>query len=148
MIRWEVPMKTVSESNGGAKKSVCRNGKTYYKNEHWTDKHKRHKAQQFVITMLFLKENIRINPPCLVTLTRLAPRQLDDDNLRGCLKWVRDEISEQILPEYRNYYINKHGKAQRVAGRADADPRIEWAYKQEKAPKMGIRIEIVSKESA
>jgi hypothetical protein len=35
----------------------------------------------------------RPSRPCVVTMTRIAPRRLDDDNLAGACKPVRDEIA-------------------------------------------------------
>ena len=50
--------------------------------------------------------------PVLVTLTRCGPsRGLDDDNLEGSLKGVRDAVAEWLLVD-------------------DADPRIRFAYTQ------------------
>ena len=51
--------------------------------------------------------------PCVVTLTRATPtaRQLDDDNLRGAMKAVRDQVAEWI-------------------GVDDASPRVTWRYEQ------------------
>lgn len=51
-----------------------------------------------------------------VTLVRVAPRLLDDDNLRGALKAVRDGVADAL-------------------GTDDRDPRIQWAYQQRKQPK-------------
>lgn len=52
--------------------------------------------------------------PCVVTLQRVAPSSgLDDDNLRGSLKFVRDAIAKWL-------------------GLDDRDPRIEWRYGQER----------------
>ena len=46
-----------------------------------------------------------------VLLVRVAPRLLDDDNLRGALKAVRDGVADAL-------------------GTDDRDPRIQWAYTQ------------------
>ncbi len=128
-IIWEIPLKTVSEAN-------C--------SEHWRVKSKRHKLQQFFIRSLFKHEAKSIGLPCYVSLTRLSPRLLDDDNLRMAFKWIRDEISECLIPLMRKTYINKQGNIQEIKGRADCDPRISWGYNQQKSRKMGIRIEINS----
>jgi hypothetical protein len=47
----------------------------------------------------------------LVKLTRIGPNELDDDNLRGSLKAVRDELAAQL-------------------GVDDRDRRVRWAYDQ------------------
>lgn len=66
----------------------------------------------------------------------------EEDNLRMAFKWIKDEISVCLVPEKRTYYTDKKGKLREVKGRADDDKRIKWEYGQEKARKLGIRIEI------
>lgn len=51
--------------------------------------------------------------PVVVTLSRIAPRQLDDDNLRTAFKALRDGIAARY-------------------GIPDNDPRIRWEYGQER----------------
>lgn len=80
--------------------------------------------------------------PCEITLTRLSPRTLDKDNLPTAFKYVIDELAEILMPEYKASYVNKKGKRVQIKGRADADPRITWHYRQEKNHFYGIRIEI------
>lgn len=61
--------------------------------------------------------------PLAITLTRLAPRQLDDDNnVAGC-KAVRDAIAAWL-------------------GINDNDPRVTWRYAQERAKTYAVRIQI------
>lgn len=127
-IIWELPLKTVSEAN-------CF--------EHYRIKSKRHQQQQFFIRQLFIHEAQKIVLPCTVKMIRLAPRTLDeDDNLRMAFKWIKDEISECLIPEKRAAYVTKKGRIQEVKGRADSDKRITWEYGQEKTKIQGIRIEI------
>lgn len=71
-----------------------------------------------------------------VTLTRIGPRLLDDDNLRGALKGIRDGVADAL-------------------GVKDNDPRVVWGY-WERRPTCGdalslgwlraygVRIEIAS----
>lgn len=63
--------------------------------------------------------------PAVVTLTRLSAGTLDDDNLRGALKGVRDGIADAL-------------------GVPDNDPRVRWAYAQAKCPRgqAGVRIDL------
>jgi hypothetical protein len=75
-------------------------------------------------------------------MIRLSSRELDDDNLASAFKWIRDELSECLIPEARKTYINARGRVQEIKGRADSDKRIKWLYGQEKAAFKGIRIEI------
>jgi hypothetical protein len=69
----------------------------------------------------------------VVTLTRIAPsaRGLDGDNLQSAFKAIRDEVADWL-------------------GIDDRDPRVSWAYAQEKgAPKSyAVRIEIRERRGA
>ena len=126
-IQVEIPIKTISEAN-------C--------SEHWSKKSKRHKRQQFFIRIALNKYVKELKLPCTVILTRISPRLLDDDNLISAFKWIRDEISELIIPEKSCSYITKIGKIRRIKGRADSDYRISWKYFQEKGSIAHIRVEI------
>lgn len=130
-ITWKIPLKTVSEAN------LC---------EHWSASSKRHRTQQFFIRELFRKETQKAKLPCIVRMTRLASHMMDDDNLRTAFKWIRDEISECLVPTQKFTYTTKSGRIKSIKGRADSDPRIMWEYGQEKDKVMGIRIEIIFME--
>lgn len=99
-----LPIVTVSEAN---------------LREHWTKKAKRHRAQREIIYSYWNREKPEMQLPCSITLTRIAPRKLDSDNLIFALKWVRDCLASLLVPGLR-------------PGRADDDPRIIWNYKQRK----------------
>lgn len=127
-IIWELPLKTVSESN-------C--------SEHWTKKSKRHRQQQFFIRSLFSKEDSVIPIPCIITLTRVSQRALDaEENLPMAFKWIKDEIGACLFPEKLVIYKKKNGKLAANKGHADSDDRVQWRYAQEKGKRLGIRIEI------
>jgi hypothetical protein len=67
-------------------------------------------------------------PGTVVRLTRITgPRgkTLDDDNLRGCLKAMRDGVADWL-------------------GVQDNDPRITWRYDQRKADAWGVEIEVTA----
>lgn len=127
MICWILPIKTVSEANSS---------------EHWSKKAKRHKRQQFLVRYMFNKETEKIRLPCTVTLTRLSPRTLDTDNLQTSMKYIRDEISELLIPEKAGAYITRKGTVKRKKGHADNDPRISWCYAQEKWKVLAVKIQI------
>lgn len=119
MIVFIIPVKTVSEIN-----------KT---SEHWSAKHRRHKAQRLHTWNAFRQAvKVPLILPCVITMTRIAPRRLDDDNLRTALKTIRDQLAAMIVDDYR-------------PGRADSDDRIKWQYAQEKGkPKeYTVKIQIV-----
>lgn len=63
--------------------------------------------------------------PCTVRLIRLSAGTLDDDNLRGALKGVRDGVADRL-------------------GVPDNDPRVRWEYAQERCPRgaYSVRVEI------
>lgn len=128
MIRWELPLKTVSESNT---------------HEHWTKSSKRHRQQQFFIRSLFNAEAREIPTPCVVTLVRVSNRFLDaEENLPMAFKWIKDEIGACLFPEKVVVYKKKNGSYAKNKGHSDSDPRVKWVYAQEKGKIQGIRIEI------
>lgn len=68
----------------------------------------------------------RARPPeqLTITLTRVGPRRMDDDNSCGALKAIRDGVADAL-------------------GIDDGDPRLTWEYRQEKGP-FGVRVELRS----
>ena len=99
--------------------------------EHWSKKSARHKIQRMLINAYMNKQQ-RPNPPCIITLTRIAPRFLDEgDNLPMAFKSLRDAIAAFIYPGL-------------AAGRADDSNKLEWKYKQEKGKvkEYGLKVEI------
>jgi len=111
-----VPVETRSETN---------------QREHWGARHRRRKMQRTATYYELLAfEPLRPDPPVVVTLTRISPRKLDDDNLRAALKACRDGVADWL-------------------GIDDGDERIEWRYGQEKgAPReKAVRVEIEAKEA-
>ncbi len=107
MIRVTLPLKTISESNSRG---------------HWAKKAARVASQRFVAATAVRpfvnrphKDGAMALPiePIAITLTRVAPRRLDDDNLRGCLKAVRDGVADALEMD-------------------DGNERISWRYGQER----------------
>ncbi len=100
--------------------------------EHWAVKARRAKSQR--MTTRFIIDHgpeMLATGMFLVTLTRVAPRELDDDNLRAACKSVRDGVADWL-------------------GIDDGDTRIEWRYEQAKGkPKEhAVRILIERLQSA
>lgn len=110
--------------------------------EHFTVKAKRHRAQQAVVRSWFKSLPSLPVIPAAVRFTRIAPRELDDDNLHMAFKWIRDELSELILQVKPKAYRDRSGRIKMLKGRADSDKRLKWLYGQEKGQKQAIRIEI------
>lgn len=108
--------------------------------EHWAKKATRARMQRGVAklalegikhrawpgTQLFIARGEGV----VVALTRVAPRALDDDNLRAAAKSVRDGVADWL-------------------GIDDGDERIEWLYAQErgKPREYAVRIRIERKSA-
>jgi hypothetical protein len=96
--------------------------------EHWrvrANRNTSHRAAAFFV-LKALGIGVGDRPTaCTITLTRIAPRELDDDNLAGGCKSVRDGVADWL-------------------GIDDGDKRLTWVYRQEKgAPKhYACRIEV------
>lgn len=90
--------------------------------EHWrarADRVKRERTTTYWRIVTHAKPPI----PCVVNLCRIAPSSgLDDDNLPGSLKAVRDEIAQWLGVDDRHDHI------------------VKYRYSQERGP-WGVRIE-------
>ena len=103
MIEISVPIRLVSEANNM---------------DHWRVKHKRKKNIRCMLDAFWPKD-FDVVLPCSIELIRVAPRQLDFDNLVNAQKTVRDYVADKLKPNLQ-------------AGRADDDARMTWRYSQEK----------------
>lgn len=110
MIRIELPIRTVSESN---------------MREHWAPKAKRAKWQRNVVALAVRPRlaGMLDRVPCVVTLTRIAPRALDDDNLARSFKAIRDQVAQEL-------------------GVDDRDERVVWRYMQRRGAPRAYGVEI------
>lgn len=90
-----LPLRTVSEPNVRG---------------HWAVKSQRARNQRWVARHLVSGAELP-RPPLVVTLCRVSPRRLDDDNLRGALKHVRDGVADAL-------------------GIDDGSDLVEWRYAQ------------------
>ncbi len=85
--------------------------------EHWAVKARRAKSQR---NMAFALSRMQFNAdgqpefPAVVTITRLASRKLDDDNLARSMKAVRDGIADALRID-------------------DGSDLVQWRYEQDKA---------------
>lgn len=66
--------------------------------------------------------------PVTVILTRIAPRALDDDNLQGAFKAIRDGIADKLgvadnHPGLTFLYAQERGKPREYAVRITLQPR-------------------------
>lgn len=125
-----IPMETVSESNGGRKKAIIRQGKKVYKSEHWRDAHKRHTKQKGMVQLMLNPHRHKFTLPCHVIVTRFAPRKLDGfENLPMSLKWIVDAVCATLTGDYR-------------PGRADSDDRITIECRQLQSSEYGVGIRL------
>jgi crossover junction endodeoxyribonuclease RusA len=113
MMRVVIPIKTVSEANVRG---------------HWAKGARRAKRQRRVaadcVHLARLTGAVVPPLPLTVTLTRVAPRRLDSDNLQRALKAIRDGIADAL-------------------GVDDGDARIDWKYDQR--PGKPQRVEVTIK---
>ena len=105
-----IPIRTVSESNARG---------------HWSKRAKRARSQRAVAAMVLRSNCAAPKAPLSVRLTRVSPRGLDDDNLRGALKAVRDGVADWL-------------------GVDDRSPLVTWLYAQErgKPREYAVRVEV------
>ena len=109
----ELPIRTWSEANARV---------------HWARRARRAREQRRVARMSLraaLAAHGQPSLPATITLTRLASRKLDSDNLASALKAVRDGVADAL-------------------GIDDGDERLAWHYAQDKAPRghYAVRVEI------
>lgn len=111
MHEFLIPVKTVAGLNA---------------REHWRARSSRVKKERTTAAMM---TPAGIELPCVVKMNRLSSSKLDDDNLQGACKAIRDGIADKI-------------------GVPDNDPRIEWLYSQEKCKRgnFGVRVLIYQGE--
>ncbi len=108
-----LPIKTISEAN-------CE--------QHWTARHRRHKAQKNAVFWALLEVKHLLKLPCTVTFIRYAPSFLDDhDNLPMSMKWICDTVCAEITGDLR-------------PGRADNSKEIKKQYDQVKSDVYGVKI--------
>jgi hypothetical protein len=112
MISVFLPVKTVSTLNA---------------REHWATRARRAKKQRGiarVMVMLATRGQIRKGAALVCVLTRMGVRKLDDDNLAGALKSVRDGVADAL-------------------GIDDGSELVRWEYRQEKGVGMiGVQLDI------
>lgn len=83
--------------------------------EHWRRRADRAREHRNAAWMMLRATRQTPTVPCTVLLTRVAPKPLDDDNLRGALKAVRDGVADWL-------------------GIDDGSPQVKWEYDQRKGP--------------
>jgi len=90
---------------------------------HWRARAKICKAERATAALLCGARMSRPAFPCVVTLTRIGPRQLDDDNVATAFKAVRDGVADWLRVD-------------------DGDTsKVTWRYAQERGA-YGVRVEV------
>lgn len=108
-MRVSIPMKAESASN---------------KREHWGSKAARVARERKAAALLVTPLTRRLTGGRLIVqLTRVAPRELDDDNLRGALKAFRDGVATALKVD-------------------DRTPLVVWEYLQRKG-EHAVEVEFV-----
>ena len=103
-----IPMRVYSEAN---------------RREHWRYKARRAKRQKAVVSWYLLSLREQPHVPATVLCVKLGPSRLDDDNLAGAFKHVRDSVATWL-------------------GVDDGSELVTWHYAQEHAKEHSIRIVI------
>ena len=109
-MKFTIPVRTYSLTN---------------QREHWAVKARRAQKERKWAYML-TADIKKLGLPLTVTLTRIAPRALDDDNIRAALKSIRDGVADRL-------------------GIDDRDERVTWDYVQRrgKPKEYAVDIEVV-----
>ena len=114
-----VPIRTISASNS---------------REHHMARARRVKGERWTTVLLMrdmaaaeMVDRFALLSRCpVIRLTRITGplgRTMDDDNLRGCLKAIRDGVADSLS-------IN------------DNDPRVSWYYAQRKGAVWAVEVEV------
>ena len=91
--------------------------------EHWAKKAQRVRAQRNAAFLMLWASEITIRGSTEITITRIAPRRLDDVNLLSSIKAVQDGVCDAL-------------------GIDDGDPAITWHYSQLKGKPKEYAVEV------
>lgn len=110
-LEFSMPIRVFSETNA---------------REHWGKKFKRKKAQKQETRIEWKRAagRRRISLPCVVRLTRIGSRPLDDDNLGESFKAIRDQIAAEIGVDDGSSLI-KFEYAQEAIGKREYAVRVQ-----------------------
>ena len=103
---------------------------------HWSARHRR-ASEGRELAAIYVRQLInghKPEMPVVVTLTRISPRQLDEDNLSRAFKAIRDGVADALLP------ANAGNQYQRWAD--DSDGQILWLYAQRRGEPKENAVEI------
>lgn len=93
--------------------------------EHWRTRTRRVKAERDATAWQLSRVHDKPLPPLVVTLTRIGPSNgLDDDNLAGSMKAIRDQIAQWLGVDDRRSEVVRYRYAQERG--KEWCVRIEW----------------------
>jgi hypothetical protein len=118
---WIVPVETVSMINQGRTFGHHIKFKKIHREAVFLTLGKNHHALS-----CYADDGIHKGRPIRITMTRLSPKELDEDNLDGSMKYVRDAIAFLL-------------------GTDDKNRLITWTPKWEKSKLIGVRIQMERK---
>jgi hypothetical protein len=97
--------------------------------EHWRARSARVKRERQTARLVLASSEPTL--PCIVTMIRMSSGVLDDDNLQGACKAIRDGVADWL-------------------GLDDRDPRVTWRYAQEKCRRgdFGVRVWVKERNAA
>lgn len=92
---------------------------------HWREMARLKKKQREATAYCMVGKVIPL-PPLTITITRIGPRRLDDDNLASACKYVRDQIAD-------------------IVGLDDGSSMYTWRYNQRIGAnsQYGVEVEII-----
>jgi hypothetical protein len=99
--------------------------------DHWSVKRKRQNLVNMMLRPHVIIAKDRVKLPCKITMIRVSPRKLDEDNNIFNFKGIRDFIADQLIPDL-------------APGRADDDRTLlHFDYGQKKGVPKEYAIEII-----
>lgn len=123
LVTLEIPLAKALPSLANARLHWAHKARTVKAQRHTTALHLRARGAAFLREWGVMRPNENLRLEC--TLTRVAPKRLDDDNLAAAFKAVRDQVAAEC-------------------GIDDGSKRWDWKYSQEAgAPAIRIRLEVL-----
>lgn len=91
--------------------------------EHWASRAKRAREHRTDVWFALKAARAPVEVPVTITLTRIAPRVLDTDNLASGCKAARDGVADWLMVD-------------------DGDKRLTWVYAQRKGEPKEYALEV------
>lgn len=113
-LQFSMPVRVISEANA---------------RDHHMKRYRRKSAQQMATHVQWkqaqaARGGVKVILPCVVRLTRIGSRRLDDDNLAGAFKACRDQIAREIGVDDGSELI-RFEYAQEAIGKRHYEVKVE-----------------------